>query len=155
MDIPQRKAVSPIIATLLLIAIAVAAGIIVYVFVNGLAGNLTKSGGSQVTDQLSLSAYTYNLSPTANVTIFVQNTGTGPTSISSLYFDGTLRTLPTGNGISPQSCARISNTVPVGTTCSVSFTPNPVGSAGTSHSVKLVTTNGGEFTYNVVAGSSG
>lgn len=41
MNFQRRRGVSVIIATLLLIAIAVAAGIIVYVFVNGLAGNLT------------------------------------------------------------------------------------------------------------------
>src|SRR5208282_2153200 len=40
----KRSAVSPVIATLLLIAIAVAAAIIVYAFVTGLIGGLT--GGS-------------------------------------------------------------------------------------------------------------
>ncbi len=45
MQITARKAVSPIIATLLLIAIAVAAGIIVYVYVNSLCGNVTGGGG--------------------------------------------------------------------------------------------------------------
>jgi flagellin-like protein len=37
----KLKAVSPVIATLLLIAIAVAAGIILYVFVSGITGTLT------------------------------------------------------------------------------------------------------------------
>ena len=47
----SRRAVSPIIATLLLIAIAVAAGVLVYVYVNSLSGNLTSSNGNQVTHQ--------------------------------------------------------------------------------------------------------
>ncbi len=59
MHVTVRKAVSPIIATLLLIAIAVAAGIIVYVYVNSLAGGLTSGGGQQVSEQLSLDAYNY------------------------------------------------------------------------------------------------
>jgi flagellin-like protein len=37
----KKRAVSPVIATLLLIAIAVAAGIVLYIFVTGFAGSLT------------------------------------------------------------------------------------------------------------------
>ena len=44
----KRLAVSPVIATLLLIAIAVAAAIIVYAFVTGLIGGLTSSSGSNL-----------------------------------------------------------------------------------------------------------
>jgi flagellin-like protein len=44
----RRSAVSPVIATLLLIAIAVAAAIIVYAFVTGLIGGLTGGGGSNL-----------------------------------------------------------------------------------------------------------
>src|SRR5271169_6788870 len=53
----KRSAVSPVIATLLLIAIAVAAAIIVYAFVTGLIGGLTTTGGSslvQVTGTLTV-----------------------------------------------------------------------------------------------------
>ena len=44
----KRSAVSPVIATLLLIAIAVAAAIIVYAFVTGLIGGLSSSSGSNL-----------------------------------------------------------------------------------------------------------
>jgi len=44
----RRVAVSPVIATLLLIAIAVAAAIIVYAFVTGLIGGLTTGSGSSL-----------------------------------------------------------------------------------------------------------
>ena len=59
MKVTARRAVDPIIATLLLIAIAVAAGIIVYVYVNSLAGGLTQSGGQQVSKQLSMDSYAF------------------------------------------------------------------------------------------------
>jgi flagellin-like protein len=49
----RRRAVSPVIATLLLIAIAVAAGIILYVFVSGLSGQLS-SVKSTVTQPLQV-----------------------------------------------------------------------------------------------------
>ena len=44
----KRSAVSPVIATLLLIAIAVAAAIIVYAFVTGLIGGLSGGAGSNL-----------------------------------------------------------------------------------------------------------
>ncbi|MDG6956872.1 MAG: type IV pilin, partial [Nitrososphaerota archaeon] len=80
MNVSQRRAVSPIIATLLLIAITVAAGVIVYVFVTGLSGNLTKSGGNQVTEQISLDSYNFQ-SPTF-LTMYLRNTGTSAQTIS-------------------------------------------------------------------------
>lgn len=44
----KRRAVDPVIATLLLIAIAVAAAIIVYFFVTGLIGGLSTGAGSSL-----------------------------------------------------------------------------------------------------------
>src|SRR5580692_6808895 len=44
----KRSAVSPVIATLLLIAIAVAAAIIVYAFVTGLIGGLSTGASSNL-----------------------------------------------------------------------------------------------------------
>ena len=53
----NNRAVSAVIATLLLIAIAVAAAIIVYVFSIGLLGGLQTSGGQQVKQQVIMEAY--------------------------------------------------------------------------------------------------
>jgi len=50
----NRKAVSPVIATLLVIAIAVAAALLVYVWAMGLIGGLQTGGGEQVTEQITL-----------------------------------------------------------------------------------------------------
>jgi flagellin-like protein len=96
----HRRAVSPIIATLLLIAIAVAAGIVVYVYVNSLAGGLTGSGGQQVSQQLQMQAYnfapqTYSAGKIANgqvLDVFLENTGSSSLSIANVYFDGTALT---------------------------------------------------------------
>ena len=159
MDIPRRKGVSPIIATLLLIAIAVAAGIIVYVFVNGLAGNLTKSGGNQVTEQISLQSYNFqnpSASPSA-LTVYLGNTGTGSVEISTIYLDGSpLTASSVPYSLTPGSC--LSTTLFVGASCSftagLSSGQQPFTS-GTSHSVKIITSDGGIFEYNVIAGSSG
>src|SRR6266704_2594531 len=74
MQLTARSAVSPIIATLLLIAIAVAAGIIVYVFTSSITGNLTQGGGTQVSEQISMDAYTFPSAGTAPVLV-LRNVG--------------------------------------------------------------------------------
>jgi flagellin-like protein len=91
----RRRAVSPIIASLLLIAIAVAAGIIVYVYVNSLAGGLTSGGGSQVSAQIQLQAVNFlpqgyggGTSTGQVVDAFIENTGSSSIAISNIYFDG-------------------------------------------------------------------
>jgi flagellin-like protein len=65
----KRSAVSPVIATLLLIAIAVAAAIIVYAFVTGLIGGLTTSGASLVVVSGSLTVPSGSGASTLVVTV--------------------------------------------------------------------------------------
>lgn len=100
----DRRAVSPIIATLLLIAITVSAAIVVYVFVSGLAGNLTGGGGQQVTQNLQLQAYAFypvgasgfTASGTSGANqladIFLRNSGGSSVSIASVYVNGAAMT---------------------------------------------------------------
>src|SRR5437773_12384997 len=101
MKLTARRAVSVIIATLLLIAIAVAAGILVYVFVNGLAGSLTTGGGQQTTERLQLQSFNFALSPQACacssqiLQVFILNPGSSSTTISSISYDGNLLTVAT------------------------------------------------------------
>jgi len=104
MKFQRKKGVSVIVATLLLIAITVSAAIIVYVFVGGLAGNLTRSGGQPVTEHLNIQSYNFQINPgTTNqcgcadqvLEIFLLNPGPATTIISSVYFDGVLLTLTT------------------------------------------------------------
>jgi len=72
----KRKAVSPVIATLLLIAIAVAAAIIVYSFVTGLIGGLSTGGSS---NQVALTA-SFNSVGGGVVILTLKNTGSVATS---------------------------------------------------------------------------
>jgi hypothetical protein len=101
MKFQRRRGVSVIIATLLLIAISVSAAIIVYVFIGGLAGNLTQNGGQPVTEKLTIQSYNFALSPGACacaqqvLEIFLLNPGPALTKVSSVYFDGVLLTVST------------------------------------------------------------
>lgn len=149
MKVQQRRAVSPIIATLLLIAIAVASGILVYVFTGSLAGSLTKSGGSQVTQSLSMEAY--NFQSLTSLIVYVQNTGASNVNMTqTFYLNGApisaaasgCAAVPYGFGLKPsQSCA-------------LTFTTSSI-TAGLSYSLRVISTSGGQFTYSVVAGQTG
>lgn len=154
-----RSAVSPIIATLLLIAIAVAAGIIVYVFTSSITGNLTQSGGQQVSDQVSMDAYSFGT--LTNPVFVLRNVGGSSVTITSVYFDGnlcqasgvtctaapTFTTGGTGQCAAGPVCA-------TGEYVSTSLTVSSQTS-GTSHLIRVVTSDGGTFTFSMIAGRSG
>ncbi|MDA4115538.1 MAG: hypothetical protein OK442_03150 [Thaumarchaeota archaeon] len=106
MKFQRRRGVSVIIATLLLIAISVSAGVIVYVFVGGLAGNLTRSGGQSVTEKMSVQSFNFEISPGSCgcaqevLEMYFLNPGPASTIISTVYFDGALLAIgtpPTSN----------------------------------------------------------
>ena len=71
----EKKAISPIIATLLLILIAIAAGVVVYAYVIGFVGNSTTNTGSsqnQISiDNLAIASATSSFP----ATVFVRNLG--------------------------------------------------------------------------------
>lgn len=165
MRVTGREAISPIIATLLLIAIAVSAGIIVYVFVNGLSGNLTAQGGQQVADQVSMDAYSYPSAGTTPVLV-IRNVGSSSITISQVFFDGNL-CQPTGlictggvnnpavtNGGGCTSNAALPTTCTAGQYTQVTLTVT-AQSVGTSHIVRVVTSDGGAFTFSIICGRSG
>jgi archaeal type IV pilus assembly protein PilA len=160
MRVTARRGVSPIIATLLLIAIAVAAGIIVYVFVNSISGNLTQQGGQQVADQVSMDAYTY--STTTAPVLVLRNVGSTSLTISQIYFDGNYcqanGATCTANPVLTTAGGCSATSLP--STCTVgSYTQVTLGTAsetvGTSHIIRVVTSDGGSFTFTIIAGRSG
>ena len=163
MRFTERKAVSPIIATLLLIAISVASAIIVYVFTNSLTGNLTAQGGQQVSDQLSMDAYTFS-NPAAPVFI-LRNVGSSSLTINQIYYDGNLcqasgatcNAAPTIGGSSTCTGGAVPGEVcSAGQYAAVTLpTISPAATVGTSHILRIVTADGGTFTFTVIAGRSG
>ena len=209
MKFSRARAVSPIIASLLLIAIAVAAGIIVYVYVNSLAGNLTGSGGAQVSNLVQMESYDFSgRGVTGNPSIVVlalKDSGGSSISISSIYFDGTVVTPYAINGstgyyssIATHACQSGAVTcqiatatpdwlmVPItnqvsfnagGTTITLADTASNPGlvttslvttgnaqlvitlsagqTPGTTHTIKVITSTGGQEVISVVAGGHG
>jgi flagellin-like protein len=133
----SKKAVSPVIATLLMIAIAVAASIIVYVWSMGLLGGLMQSGGgSQTAEQLILEAYN------GQTGLVLRNVGTRDINVTACYLDGT----------SDTTACPASGTV-VGQGKALDFTLAATPSAG-SHVLKFVSRDGGVFTFSIVGGQA-
>ena len=160
MRMTARRAVDPIIATLLLIAISVAAGIIVYVYINSLSGGLTQGGGQQVADQLALDAYIYTQG--TSLTMTVRDVGSSSVQVTSIFYDGnlagTISATPTG------TCSSLASSSPYGTcapgqTLTMVLTASPSGvtsaASGTSHVIKIETATGGTATFSVTAGRTG
>ena len=79
----NKKAVSDVIAVLLMIAIAVAASLIAYAWVMGYLGGTTSTVGKAIQIQ-SIANDTNKLA------VYVQNVGDGPVTIQNLYVNGVL-----------------------------------------------------------------
>ena len=161
MRLSARRGVSPIIATLLLIAIAVAAGIIVYVFTGSITGSLTQGGGAQVSEQISMDAYSYPSAGTTPVLV-LRNVGGSSITINQVYFDGNLcqasgvtctlaPTLTTAGGCTAATLPSVCST---GSYTQVTLAVSSQ-TVGTSHIIRIVTADGGTFTFTIIAGRSG
>ncbi len=138
-----NRGVSVIIASLLLIAIAVAAAVLLYVFSIGLMGSLGSSGGQQTKDQVILEAYDW----------------TGPTLILNLKNVGSSAVnLGTGadyfvNGVS-MAAAGGTTLTPGAPTDKVTLTLTGTFTPGAAYPVKLVLPDGGVFSYTAIDGQA-
>jgi len=137
----SKKAVSPVIATLLMIAVAVAASVIVYVWSAGLLGTLMGGGGSQVKEQVILEAYQWTASN--DLKLYLRNVGSSNVTLANIYVGGT------------QLAAVGTKTMAPKGTSVQSLAPGTTFSAGTAYVVKVVTETGGVFSFTCICGSSG
>ncbi len=79
------RAISPVIATLLMIAIAVVASLVVYAWVTGYMGNTTSKAGKAIQIQSFALA-------DDGLHVYVQNVGQGAVELSTMYVDSNLQT---------------------------------------------------------------
>ena len=144
----NNRAVSAVIATLLLIAIAVAAAIIVYVFSIGLLGGLQTSGGQQVKQQVIMEAYNWG---TANsLVLTLRNVGPASVMFQDYFVNGVLATTLSGTcGYSGGT-----STLTVGASCTETVTPPTTAAAGVAYVIKVVSIDGAVFSYSAIAGSA-
>ena len=137
----RRKGVSPVIATLLLIVVAVAAAVLTYIWVTGYIGRTTSAAeASQLQERIKINAVSYD-SNTNSVTISVANIGDVQVNITAAYVlteGGTQTcggTLNGGTTISPGAIEDVN----VNGGCTLT--------SGTTYVAKVVTRKGTEATY--------
>jgi len=130
----SRKALSPVVAAIILIAVTVAVSIAVAAWMGALTFTFMK------TEELKITGVTWQ---TGNATISVTNTGANALTISSVTVDDVAKTPTYGGSIgSDGSLAKgASGTI----TVSFSWT------SGYKYTFAVLTTSGNKYTYTTTA----
>jgi flagellin-like protein len=132
----SRKALSPVVASIILIAVTVAVSIAVAAWMGAL------TIGFMGTEELKITSLRFN---TGNqIQIIANNTGTSPVTISEVWVSGTQITSPTYT---------TSATVSANRGVSITFT-QIAWENGNNYQFKLVTSKGNTFMYTAIAPST-
>jgi flagellin-like protein len=147
----NNRAVSQVIAALLLIAIAVAAAVLVYVFSIGLLGSLSSSGGQQTKQQLIMEAYDWSGGTTCgagNLCLSVRNVGSASILVGSADVFV--------NGVKASATATDATLAPQASTLLTIVTPTftPALAQGAAYTIKVVTPDGAVFSYSAIYGQA-
>ncbi|MEM2902602.1 MAG: type IV pilin N-terminal domain-containing protein [Candidatus Bathyarchaeia archaeon] len=135
----NRKGVSPVIAVLLMIAIAVAASILVYVWSMGLIGTLQTGGGQQLREQVILEEYSWDSS---GLNLYLRNVGASDVIVDTVYVAGKKYEID-------------AKTLKVhGPVETVEAKPTGTFTDGVAYTVKVVTKTGGIFTFSCIYGGT-
>ncbi len=127
----SRRAISPVIATVILIAVAVALGIAVAVWAGALTGNL------QNQEKLIVTGYM----PTDGIlTLSITNQSPKSVTVTSISFNNAPQTIP------PAFVSMAS-----GVASSQNITLTAAGSPGISYPVTVATASGGSYPVTVTA----
>jgi len=132
-----RKGISPLIATVLLILIAISTGLLIYAFATGWIGSRTSLGAGP-SSSIAIDAAYLNLNKTdevCNVTVYVRNVGSVPANVTALY----VTEVATGKVYANTTLNKTIN--PGGVeevSVNLTFTPNP----GYSYEIKVITADG-------------
>jgi len=135
----SRKGISPIFATLILIAIAVIAGVVVYMFTSGTLATMT-SGGTAAQEKVAVQGAT-GTAGDAGATVYAQYmSGGGAVTINGALFNDA-------------AGGTIAGTVPAGTTLPTTGALTPIVitvttgtlTSGHTYTVTLTSAKGGSF----------
>ena len=143
----NKKGVSPIIATLLLIVIAVAAAVVTYAFVTGFIGTATSKSYQQGTMSVDYG----NITSATNIIVYVRNTGTKPEIIGTAYVDNGL--IPPATVLFSSPGAVAPYTLAPGTVVLVSITSaSAAWDNNALHLVRIVASDGTPVVYGLHTG---
>jgi len=129
MNTRSRKALSPVVASIILIAVTVAVSIAVAAWMGALTFTFTS------TEQVSITNLTFQTGVNGNINITASNTGTNPVTVNEIWINNGKVT----TGISPALAYTITGNNQTMFTVTYSVT------AGYSYQVKLVSSKGNAF----------
>ena len=130
----SKKALSPVVASIILVAVTVAVSIAVAVWMGAL------STGFMQTEQLTITSATFG---TGNVTLSVSNTGTSSVTINQVWNGNTQVTSPDYGGSM--------TTGTLVTNAQGTITITDTFSSGYNYAFKLVSSKGTTFQYTAIA----
>ena len=129
MIVKNRKGISTFIATLLLMVLAVAAGVVIYAYTMGYLGGF---GSPQTMGGISID--TYNIPSDTSVVVYVRNIGKTTFVLQSAYLDGTPVTFTALTLTETQANPTTLTTPSIG---------------GTTHTVKLIGVDNTQISFQV------
>ncbi|QOJ78904.1 flagellar biosynthesis protein FlaG [Infirmifilum lucidum] len=136
----KRRAISPVIATLLLIVIAVAAAVLAYIWIIGYQGTLTQQASAQqLQEKIKIEAVSYS-ADTNTLSVYVRNIGDISVTIASAYVLN-----PSGTAIATTDFTS-NNELQPGQLLGFSITGVSL-QPGYTYVAKVVTKSGTEATY--------
>jgi hypothetical protein len=146
----NKKAVSEAVSATLMIALAVTAGGIVYVYASGTLGSLEGSNVQQpYLEQITLDYYMWKCQTTCGsgtIVLMLRNAGSKQVSLADFFI--------AGNQITPQKPTWPS-TIDVNTPCNVTLPYSGLTlNTGYSYNVKVVTSDGAIFSFSCIAGNT-
>ena len=134
----EQRGISTFIAVLLLMVLAVSAGVVLYAYTMGYLGNL---GGTQTPGAMSVDTATLDAT-TDTMMAYIRNMGTSSIAIDNVYVAGVQ--IPSGNiTVSPDPIVE-------GSVSSVTVTLSPK-TAGRTYEIKLIAKDNTMLVFNVKA----
>jgi flagellin-like protein len=131
----SRKALSPVVASIILIAVTVAVSIAVAAWMGALTFQFTN------TEQLQITNMQFSTSP-GSILVTVNNTGTSPVTINEAWVNNVKQTAFTPTNALPRDV--LAN---AGYALNITYTVV----TGSNYQVKLVSSKGNQFLYTAVA----
>ena len=152
-----RRAISEIVAALILVAIVMAGATILWVYSSGLLGSLQ---GAQpqtgYTDHVSLEYYDWTKMTSMNIT--VRNTGTSVLTMVDFFVGNSTWNFhldPTNSSrvVFGSGCNSPAGQLNPQGVCKITLKNIPTLTRGSGYVVKIITRTGAAFSYTLIAGS--
>lgn len=158
----SRRAVSEIIAALLIVCITVSAATLFAAYASGIMGAIQKPVSQPYTEQLTIDYYCWgswsggycNTSTITSVLVTIRNDGAATITFADFFIQGFKATsvTPSSSGCPSASSPYYLNVQSV-CTLTISVPTGLTVKSGIAYSVKFVATDGSIFTFSCIAGS--